>query len=553
MFNQFHDILPGSGIHATYEYAQGLFQEIQAITGSIRTRALRALASEINTSAASGMRPPKGNQGASVGYGIGAGAGDSSIPGGVTAYNVGAVDAEPVLVFNQLPFPRSGVITARIWNKSIPKDKIVVRDEQGNVTPAQVIKTGGYWGHNYTEFVFPVKDVPATGYRVYTVCRSAEQPVVKGVKLSPDLESLQSAGCGLEVVTPVVMENEFVRVEMDFGSGAIKSLIDKSTGYEMVADGGLIGLLELYQEAPSGMSAWDIGQLTKMTALKEGGRLKIMHNGPHRAAVQTTRKVNDSTITVEVGLNAGSPMIDFTITVDWLERGTEETGVPMLKIAFPLKISNPKAIYEIPFGSISRPTDGHEVPALKWADLSGERIDSTGFCGITMVNSSKYGHSADENTLRLTLIRSSFDPDPLPEMGKHKIQLAIIPHGGFCSVSDAARAGADFNLPMNVVSTDIHEGKLPPSKSYVEVLTPNVMLAGLKKAEDSDAVIVRLYELEGKETEARVKIAEIVRPNSTAKELDLMEQPLSSFSAKMDGDTLVVKIPAHGISTVAIG
>jgi alpha-mannosidase len=290
-----------------------------------------------------------------------------------------------------------------------------------------------------------------------------------------------------------------------------------------------------------------------MTALKEGGKLQIVQNGPHRAAVQTTRKVNNSTITVEVGLNVGSPMIDFTVTVDWLERGTKETGVPMLKIAFPIKITDPKAIYEIPFGSISRPTDGHEVPALKWADLSGKHIDGNNSYGITMVNSSKYGHSADANTLRLTLLRSSFAPDPLPEMGKHTIRLAIIPHNGACSVSDAVKAGADFNLPMNVVSTDVHEGELSPSKSFVEVLTPNVMLAGLKKAEDSDAVVVRLYEMEGKEIEARVKITEIVRPDSPVKEVDLMEQPLTGSSARMDGDTLIVKIPAHGIATVAVG
>jgi alpha-mannosidase len=553
MFNQFHDILPGSGIHATYEYAQGLFQEIQAIAGSVRTRALRQLAMNVDTSAASGIEPPTGHGADAIGDGLGAGAGDSTIPGGVTAYNVGAVDAEPVLVFNQLPFPRSGVIEAKIWNKSIPAEKIVVRDEQGNETSGQVLKTGNYWGHNYTELLFPVKDVPATGYKVYTVARSAAPVKSEGVTLIPSPSSWPFAPEWLEVQPPVVMENEFVRVEMDLASGAIKSLVDKSTGYEMVPEGELMGVLELYHEAPRGMSAWEIGQISRVTPLDKDGKLSITNRGPHRASVRTTRKVNDSTITVEVGLDADSSMVDFTVVADWLERGTEETGVPMLRVAFPTKVANPKATYEIPFGSIERPVDGHEVPALKWANISGARVGAEGSCGITLVNADKYGHSTKENTLRLTLLRSSFDPDPLPEMGKHTIRFAILPHDGPCSVSDAARAGAAFNLPMNVVSTDVHKGNLPPSKGYAEVLTRNVMLAGLKKAEDSDQIVVRLHEMEGKATQAKVRLTDIVKSGSPAAEVDLMEQPLGESSAKMDGDTLVVSIPAYGITTVMVG
>ncbi len=553
MFNQFHDILPGSGIHATYEHAQGLFQEIQAITGAIRTRALRSLAAKIDTSSASGVEPATGGLGASIGDGIGAGAGDPTIPGGISAYNVGAVDAEPFVVFNQLPFPRSGVLNAKIWNKVIPDDKIVVRDDEGHEIKAQVIKKGDYWGHQFTEFLFPVKDVPATGYRVYTAMRSADASEPEGVKLTPSLHSWPFAPQWLEITPPVVMENEFVRVEMDLASGAIKSLIDKSTGWEMVPEGQLLGVLELVQEAPRGMSAWEIGQIARVAPLISDGKLQIVHRGPHRAAVATTRKVNDSTITVEVGLSADSAMVDFTVTADWLERGTEETGVPMLRIAFPVDITETKATYEIPFGSISRPANGNEVPALKWADLSGKRASADGAFGITLVNDCKYGHSADGNTLRLTLLRSSFGPDPLPEMGRHTMRFAILPHDGCCSISDAVRAGAAFNLPMNVASTDIHKGSLPASKGFVEVLSSSVMLAGLKKAEDSNAIVLRLYEVDGRAVEAQIRLRDIAKPGAVAKEVDLMEQPITPSSAKMEGDTLFVNIPAYGIASVIVG
>ena len=537
MFNQFHDILPGSGAHATYEYAQGLFQEIQAIALAVRTRGLRQLASKVNTSKASGIKLPKGSLGQTLGDSAGAGAGDPGIPGGVSAYQLGAVSAEPFLIFNPLGFPRSETVYAKVWNEEMPAGHISVRDDAGNKTAGQVVGTGDFWGHKFTTVAFPAKDVPATGYRVYTIGRSAAPVHAEGVK----------------IVSPGVMENELVRIVIDQPSGAIKHLIDKKSGYDLVPEGQLFGVLEFVHEVSRGMTSWCIGKINRVDALSQDGDFHVGQQGPHRASVRTSRKVGNSTVSVEIGLNAGSPMVDFTVSTHWIEIGTPEAGIPMLRIAFPTRMAEPKATYEIAFGSIERPVNGQEVPALKWADLSGKRIGGSGSCGITMVNADKYGHNAEENTLRLTLLRSSFDPDPLPEMGDHNIRLAIIPHDGTVSPSVAARQGAAFNLPLNVASTDIHEGSLPPSKSFVEVLTPNVMLAAVKRAEDSDALIVRVYELEGKATEAKVRITDLVKPGSPAKEVDLIEQPLAKSSAKMTGDVLSVKVPAFGIASVMIG
>jgi len=559
MFNQFHDILPGSGVHATYEYAQGLFQEIQAIALAIRTRGLRQLASRVNTSKASGIKPPKGSKGETIGDSAGAGAGDPGIPGGVSAHQLGAVSAEPFLIFNPLAFPRSEVVYAKVWNKEMPAGHISVRDDAGNTTAGQVVGTGGYWGHNFTTVAFPAKDVPATGYRVYTVDRSAAPVSAEGVKMCRQGEHPGSSG-----VSPGVMENEFVSVEIDPPSGAIKHLIDKESGYDFVPEGQLFGVLEHVHEVSKGMTSWVIGKINRVDVLSQDGDFHVGQQGPHRATVRTNRKVGNSTVSVEIGLNAGSPMVDFTVSAHWIEIGTPEAGIPQLRIAFPTKIAEPRATYEVAFGSIERPVNGQEVPALKWADLSGKAIGGKGSCGITMINADKYGHNAEDNTLRLTLLRSSFDPDPLPEMGDHVIRLAIIPHDGMVSPSVAARQGAAFNLPMNVASTDIHEGSLPPSKSFVEVLTPNVMLAAVKKAEDfptdrdarsggTDALIVRVYELEGKDTEAKIRITDLVKPGSPAKEVDLIEQPLAKSSAKMTGDVLSVKVTAYGIASVMVG
>ncbi|MGC8862202.1 MAG: glycosyl hydrolase-related protein, partial [Armatimonadota bacterium] len=96
-------------------------------------------------------------------------------------------------------------------------------------------------------------------------------------------------------------------------------------------------------------------------------------------------------------------------------------------------------------------------------------------------------------------------------------------------------------------------GELPPEMSLVEVLTPNVFLSALKKAEGSDAVVLRMFEAQGKKTTARVRLAGIVKPGAAAVETDILEQPLAKNGAKLDGDILTVTIPAYGIATVKIG
>lgn len=544
LFNHFHDILPGSGVHATYEYSQGLFQEVQAAAGSIRTRALRKLGTNVDTSFAA----PAADStfGSGFGDGLGAGAGDPSVPGGITGWNAGAACAEPVLIYNQKPWARTETVFAKVWNKPIADDRVIVKDASGKEARGQVVARGHYWGHEFATVAFKAENVPALGYKVYAVDNSLDA-VAGGAahidrKFPSGTESMM-----VEINESGVMENEFLRVEMDFASGAIKHLIDKETKFDYVPEGKLMGVIEAYNEAHNGMSAWMIGQIMDCTPLTSGGKLTVSQRGPNRVACRSEHKYNNSTIAVEVGLNACSRQIDFKLNMRWVEIGTPETGIPMLRAAFPANVADGVPTYEIPFGSQKRVQSVQEIPALKWADLSNDKV------GVTLVNDSKYGHSCVDNTLRLTLIRSSYNPDPLPEVSDHEIKYAITAHKGACDISEATREGEQFNSPMAIVSTTVQKGKLPAEKSFVEVLTPGVFMSTIKKAEDGKGIVVRVFDMEGKKTTAKIKITDLVKPDSKAVQTDVLERPLAKNSAKMTGDTVSVTLPAFGQATVKIG
>ncbi len=568
MFNQFHDILPGSGVHATYEHAQGLFQEVLALTGMAKTRALRMIAGRVNTASvgqAAGL-PPSG-QASGLSYtdnDIGGGPGDIGALGEMSRRGAGGAACDPFLVFNPSPWPRTEVVAARLWDRTWPGDQIAVTDESGAVLPAQVVDRGNYWGHTYVEVAFPARDVGGLGYRTYAVGKgqAAESP---------------AAACTCDGKGR--LENEFLSVEVEPGSGAIIHLVDKRTGVDLVPAGGRIGVLEYLLEAPHPMTAWVMGQIVKQVAFEAGGRMDCPHNGPYLASVRTQHRMNDSTFALTVSLAAGVPRVDFSLDVNWLERGSPEIGVPMLKAAFPLAVVEAAATFECPNGCVTRSTDPRDLasytrelggmywkasepvdkvpgesPLQKWVDLTGQQEGAPGPVGAAILNDTKYGCDVRGSVVRLTLLRSSYDPDPLPELGQHTIRFAIQPHVGDWTPSHATLAGNAFNFPFNVVGTDIHEGNLPLSQANADILTGNVMLSGLKKAEDSDGLIVRLYEMEGRETTAQVRLAPaLCASGAAAAETDLMEQPLAANTAAMSGDVLSVNVPAHGLVTVRVG
>jgi alpha-mannosidase len=562
MFNQFHDILPGSGVHATYEYSQGLFQEILARTSMIKTRSLRKLAGMVDVSALAKSSRPIGLH---AGFDVGGGPGDVTGEGGLSRRGAGGGVSDPFVIFNPSAWQRTELVTARLWDRIYPDQQISVTDDDGNVYPAQVTERGNYWGHNYIGVAFVAEGVPGTGWRTYNVAHDVAISNAGG-----------PSGCFGD--GKGTLENEYLKVVVEQPSGAISHLIDKRTGIDMVSPGKRLGLLEYFLEAPHPMTAWVIGQIKAYQPFTEGGVIDCPANGPYLTSVRAKHTLNDSQFTLTISLAAGVPRVDFALDVNWLERGAPEVGVPMLRVAFPLALKDGVATCECPNGHVRRSTDPRElssytswlggtywptseavdatpgdVPAQKWADLSGQTDAAQPF-GATILNDSKYGYYVDGDTIRLTLLRSSYDPDPLPELGQHTIRFAIQPHDGTCTPADATRAGYAFNNPFEVVGTDVHSGTLPTHAGHVDVLTPNVILSGLKKAEDSDALIVRLYEANGQAATARVRLADaLCAANAPAVETDLVEQPLAQSSARVQDGVLSVDLPAFGLVTVKIG
>jgi alpha-mannosidase len=553
LFDQFHDILPGSGTRDTRHYALGKAQESQAAAGMARTNALRALGEQVDTAslragfAEGGERAYKDRlesaraMGAGVGRGAGTG-GESTVGGAGTSDRA-------FLIYNPLAHPREEVIEVELWDTTLDLEQLVASG--GGLEPrrVQVLDEGKYWGHLYLRVAFPVR-VPALGYCMVCVSDRAAELFAQEERAAGDLQDPWAGSGGSarkHEPQDVTLENELLRVTLDPASGGIACLFDKRISRQWVPEGALVGTLQYCVEANEGMTAWRIGQFLTREDLHEGGKLSVVQDGPYVKTFRWKRQVSASHIALDITLRQGAPRIEYRLEVDWREIGSKEKGTPHLRVRFPLAADELQPRYEIPFGAIRRDmTDGEEVPALRWADLS----EADG-AGMTLANSSKYGFSVEGSTLNMTLLRASIDPDPLPDLGEHTIEYALLPHGAGPVVERAVQAGEEMNQPLVVSSCGWHEGVLPSAASLLRITPPNVRLAALKASEDGKGVVLRLVEVAGSETTATVTLSPLWRAKE-ARAVDLLECPVEGEEVRLEGETLWVRIPAHGIVTVRV-
>ncbi|HEY3233722.1 MAG TPA: hypothetical protein VGJ84_03340, partial [Polyangiaceae bacterium] len=245
LFSQFHDILPGSGVHDTRTYTHGLYQEVMATATMIETTALRGLAQRVATSELAGAAARKGHLPAEFTVsGLGGGAGSFCADGRLSVAEVNNDQgARPFVLFNPTLWDRDEVVEVFVWDRAveglppIQNEQFSVRAPDGARLPVQAVGRGHDWGHQYVKLAFPVK-VQGLGYATYLVEpteRPLEEPQPRVTALDPhhhcSYARPERAGFGLE--------NQFLRVTLDPQTGFIGSLFDRRSG------------LELMQQAPS--------------------------------------------------------------------------------------------------------------------------------------------------------------------------------------------------------------------------------------------------------------------------------------------------------------
>jgi alpha-mannosidase len=555
LFSQFHDILPGSGVHDTRTYMHGQFQETMASTTAITTRALRGVAGIVDTARIAGPVAVAEVPPFFLSSGHGSGAGIATGEGRLSQYDAhGNSPVRPFVVFNLTAVERREVVTLTIWDREpwgtpvrFHDQTFEALDAAGGILPVQVLKKGNGWGHQNITLAVPVV-VPALGFTTVAV----RETFAPGKAESGASQVSVPYHCSYVPRERVAagMENRFIRVDFDVQTGRIVSFLDKRTGLELLdpAAGG-IGL-EYSVEQPQGMSAWCINnagpaEFPRVVSLRE------TQNGPYTAAIEITYRIRESTGKVTYRLDQDDPRLRVDMDIEWFQRGTQTDGFPNLRFAIPLACSEAAAAYEIPFGAVERATrPDQEVPALRWACVKG-RIGGNR-AAMLVLNDCKHGHALAGSTLRVNLIRSSIEPDPLPEIGRHVIAFALAPVDPDITTAQATRLAQAFNTPLLPVGTDVHAGRLAPATALLALQGDNLVLSGVKMSEKNDGVLVRVYEAAGAVAKGAVSVDPAIGAPKDARGVDLLERSLKDAKPTLTRRAAKFSVQPFGIASVVV-
>ncbi len=294
-----------------------------------------------------------------------------------------------------------------------------------------------------------------------------------------------------ETAETITLANDYIEAVFK-RDGSLISLYDKGARRQCLAAGSSANHFVIFDDLPNSSDAWDVDifHLEKRYEVNGAYSTHVSEQGPLRVSIEFEYNLSsESTLRQTVSLTAISPRLDFSTQVDWHE------SHKFLKVEFPFNLHAQNATYEVQYGHLQRPTHYNtswdlarfEVCAHHWADLAEPDF------GVALLNDSKYGYSTHGNIMRLSLLRSPKAPDPIADMGLHAFRYALLPHQGSFQEAGVIEAGHAFNQPLNVFASDA----APAEVSFFNTNHAHVLIDTVKKAEDSNALVVRLYEAFG--------------------------------------------------------
>ncbi|MCP9612306.1 alpha-mannosidase [Coprobacter tertius] len=437
------------------------------------------------------------------------------------------VKGTAVIVYNPIASARKSIAEANITVTSAPKG-VKVYNAAGKEVPAQLL---GY-ANGQAQIAFAAETAPVS-YSVYDVRftkNSAKSPFkIEGKHI----------------------ENSVYAIDLN-ENGDIASIIDKRFNRQLIKDGKAMRLAYFTNNESFAWPAWEIIKKVMDAEPQEiAGNVKITveENGPLRATLKIERTHDKSTFVQRIRLTNGASddRIDIVNDIDW------DSSDALLKAEFPMNFANPKATYDLGIGSIQRGNNtdiAYEVYAQQWADLS----TTDGSYGVTIMNDCKYGwDKPDDNTLRLTLLHTpktdrGYKYQDKQDLGHHTFTYSIAGHNGTPLQAEVFEDADIMNNPLITFVSPKHKGALGKEFSFVKTNTPQIALKALKKAEDNDTYIVRLYETQGK----NISNAEVIFPSEiiSASEMNGAEEKIGN--ARFEGNKLVFSTTSFKPKTFSV-
>lgn len=439
MLNQFHDILPGTCIEEVYTQTDMEYEEIRRICGEIQAQSRETLLPFLGIS-----KQREAN-------------GDGERAACVTLWNPLSFSVSELT-----ELPGAG------WKLGTGETPATQPTYDGNT-------------------LLFAADIPAKGVLTIPAALSArESDAQKTVEPQPVRASVIS------------LDTPFYQAEIQ-ADGTISRLYDKEYDREVFLPGQAGNRLRIFDDRPLEYDAWNIDEeyTRKSWEPESAAEAELLEQGPLRYVVKISRTYLSSSIVQYLTFYGASRRIDFRTELDWQEHQQ------LLKAEFPFDIMSRSLRCEIQYGNVERPTHRNtswdqarfEMCMHKWVDLS-----ENGY-GAALLNDSRFGCSAEDSTVSLTLLKSGIFPSPNADIGPHTLTYSLYPHGGDFRDGRVIQAAYALNCPPKQIwGTTKELAETRHTDFFLDA--ENIFVDVEKGAEDQKGIVVRMYEAYGRRTKA---------------------------------------------------
>lgn len=456
MFNQFHDILAGCSIKPAYIDAENAFGSARETALEIGTYGAERISWRVDTTKFLKAEPSEMRDRLWIREGEGC----------------------PMVVFNPHSFPVDGyAFFGCQWVSGVV-------DSKDNDVEFQIVRAPYTDGRHVNMCMFRV-NIPAYGYGTYYVFKDEQN------HKAPEVENQFK-------VTENSMENSIVKIEFD-GNGNVKSYFNKAENKEYCAAPMKAVVCEDIKSDTWGHLVFDFN---KDMGEFGNAKLEVLEQGTLRAVVKVTSCYNNSILEQYFTLYKDSPKLEVKCRTKFREE------YKILKLTFPVSTGSTRAVYSMPYGFITKETDGLEEPSQKWMSLEGDRG------GLALINDGRYSFCAKDNEMRMIAARSCAYLDHFGQEHRDgeinfidtdelEFTYALIPHQKGDYVA-AVKEAELLNMPLQLYMETHHKGSLPPVYNGVEIDCDNIIIGAVKESEDGTGYVVRAFECAGKACMAEI-------------------------------------------------
>jgi len=418
----------------------------------------------------------------------------------------------PLVVFNSLSWERTSPLTFFMNFEKKEVKSIQIFTKNGEELPVQldhiIRDESGYLQSAHICFVAP--EVPSIGFNTFYIKTSTENPGQQDLQFNP------------------VFENRFFKAKL--ADGGISSLFDKELSKELI-ESSFFKAGEVFTMKSEGFGAgeFDAVQQPEMEGFDKTGNhqshWEVIASGPVYTAFTFRQALAHAVAEQKVTFYHQIKKVDFDVAL----MNFDGTMFREFRMAMPLDMENGQVAYEAPFGVVEVGKDEmpgaagerYEVPCSElrprgienWISASGNGFGLTLSSSVVAMD---YVDPTDKN-LKNTILQPVLlasrrschgEGNDYHQTGNHSFSFSITSHKP--GWNHGVRFGKETNEGLFAVLNPEKYAHAPlnESLSFMQVEPEHVIVSALKKAENEDGLVVRLYNLSEEETEIRLQFSE---------------------------------------------